>query len=305
MTFRPMLATRESITEEDVASLSYPLLVSPKLDGWRCIITPEGPVTRAFEPIPNNYVRNKLKLLPIGLDGELIVGPMTGKDVWNRTQSGLSKHDGEPSFVFHVFDDYRHPGAFVGRLNAARCAIAGIPYDLVPVIHLPHTEVHSPHQLADLERHYVYQEFEGMIIRDPAGGYKFGRATRKEATLLKYKRFDHSEALIVGFKEKQRNDNVLETSALGYAKRSKKKEGMVPVGVLGAFECALIDRVDPLGNPITFDLSGFTAKQREEIWANQNNYLRQIARLKHQGFTSDGKPRCPIYEGLRDPRDMS
>jgi len=54
---RPMLA----VAIKDLDDLDYPLYVSPKLDGIRCLIHPElGPVSRKFKPIPNDHIRVSL-----------------------------------------------------------------------------------------------------------------------------------------------------------------------------------------------------------------------------------------------------
>src|SRR5262245_19902959 len=97
--FRPML----SATCEDIAKIRLPAMASPKLDGFRCVIRDGKPLTRNLKPIPNRYVRERLIGLP-AFDGELIVGGPIAPDVWNTTSSGVTSEDGEPDFVFFVFD---------------------------------------------------------------------------------------------------------------------------------------------------------------------------------------------------------
>lgn len=303
MTFRPMLAASKSITPDEVASLSYPLLVSPKLDGIRCLITEEGAVTRSLKPIPNTYIRNKLKALPVGFDGELIVGSMTGNDVFNRTTSGVMSEAGEPQFIFHVFDNFRHPGAFVGRFASVRKRMSYVSYDVCPAFALPHHEMASPTELAAYEQCCVRQGFEGIMIRDPAGSYKFGRATRKEGSLLKYKRFEDAEATIIGIKEKQHNANEAKINALGLTERSTHKANKIGTGVLGAFECVREVAGDG-AKSIYFDLSGFTDQQREEFWEARDKLVGRTVKFKHQGLTPEGKPRFPVFQGFRDARDL-
>ncbi len=61
---------------------------------------------------------------------------------------------------------------------------------------------------------------------------------------------------------------------------------------------------------ITFDVgSGFDAVQRIEYWywrgtGTAFDPIGKIVKVKHQGFTPDGKPRFPIFQGFRDERDM-
>jgi DNA ligase-1 len=87
MTFKPMLASPAPET------IKFPVLASPKLDGIRCIIRDGVAVSRNLKPIPNVYIQKSLAGLP-PLDGELIVGPPVGNDVWNRSNSGVMSRDG-------------------------------------------------------------------------------------------------------------------------------------------------------------------------------------------------------------------
>ena len=81
LNFKPMLACDCVPVEE----LVFPLIASPKLDGVRCIITAEGALSRTLKPIPNVNVQQLLEGLPIGLDGELMVGEPTAPDVYRKT----------------------------------------------------------------------------------------------------------------------------------------------------------------------------------------------------------------------------
>ena len=106
--FRPMLAG----TCKDVESLSYPVAVSPKLDGIRCTIVNGVPQTRSGKPIPNHFIRNTLtNPLLDGLDGELIIGKPTDPDVYRTTNSAVMSLDGTPTFSFHVFDNFLSEGS--------------------------------------------------------------------------------------------------------------------------------------------------------------------------------------------------
>jgi DNA ligase 1 len=68
---------------KDLTGIKYPILASPKLDGIRCIMINGVAMSRTLKPIPNLYVQERLKNLPNGLDGELIVGNPTNPDVFN------------------------------------------------------------------------------------------------------------------------------------------------------------------------------------------------------------------------------
>ena len=107
MIFKPML----SATLKDTTKIRYPVLVSPKLDGIRCLMLYDHdnvtrPFSRKLLPIPNKYINRCLAGLP-AFDGELIVGEPTGSDCINRASSGVMSVEGTPDFTYHVFDVLR------------------------------------------------------------------------------------------------------------------------------------------------------------------------------------------------------
>ena len=70
-TFKPLLAH----TIEDTSAVKFPCIVSPKLDGIRCIIIDGVAMSRSLKPIRNEYVQKCIGNREYnGLDGELIVG---------------------------------------------------------------------------------------------------------------------------------------------------------------------------------------------------------------------------------------
>ena len=103
--FKPLL----SATLEDPLRLTWPVMVSPKLDGLRCVIKDGQALSRNLKPFRNAYVQDTLRGLPDGLDGELIVGEANRGNVLGRTQSGIMSADGYPDFNYHVFDTFDRP----------------------------------------------------------------------------------------------------------------------------------------------------------------------------------------------------
>jgi len=98
--FRPMLAAKT-----DGENITYPCLVSPKLDGVRAIVRHGQVVSRTLKPIPNTHVQRLFGRAALeGLDGELIIGDPTAEDVYRKTVSGVMSEDGKPEVKFYVFD---------------------------------------------------------------------------------------------------------------------------------------------------------------------------------------------------------
>ena len=81
---QPMLAGKC----EDVNSLRFPVLASPKLDGIRCLRVGNRVLTRKFKEIPNHYTKHLLgRLLASGMDGEIMVPGTTFNALQSRVMS--------------------------------------------------------------------------------------------------------------------------------------------------------------------------------------------------------------------------
>jgi len=291
MTFRPLLA----YTVKDADKLTYPQLASPKLDGIRCLIRDDIPVSRALKPIPNRFIQDQLHCYP-DFDGELLVGDPVDPAAFNRSTSGIMSRDGEPDFTYWVFD-YIHEltlhEPFEARLKMIDEVLAdGTKWPRAKLV--PHTRVDSPKELMDLEAHYVGLGYEGIMVRSPHGPYKFGRSTANQQLLGKVKRFSDTEGTIVGFEELMHNENKAETNELGYTERSTALSGQVPGNTLGALIVSHPDWEETFGIG-----TGFTADERFTLWQNRGILKGQSVKFKHQPSGAKDKPRFPVYLGLR------
>ncbi len=291
----PMLAG----TIKDLNTIWYPVLVTPKLDGIRCLKVNGKAVSRNFKPIPNHYLRGWIEQnFPDGVDGELI---MDGGS-FQETTSAVMTEKGEPrDVVYHIFDYVMgdEPGVlntpYYERMAALRNLIPDIPK--TARVLLP-TEITNEACLLAYETRILAEGYEGVMLRDPKGYYKCGRSTVREGWLLKLKRFSDAEAVVVGFEERMHNANVEKKDAFGHAEHSSHKAGMVPTGMLGAL---VVDR----GDGLVFKIgTGFTEEQRKEIWANRHKYMSKSVKFKFQPTGIKEAPRFPVFLGWRHPDDM-
>ena len=292
MITKPILAA----TIKDVTKLRFPLLVSPKLDGIRCL-RPHGmaPVTRNFKPIPNRFIQEELtKILPEGIDGEILI---KGGE-FNDVQSKVMSFEGEPDFEFWAFDLVQIVGGglhfpFSSRFQRLSDAHVRHPSPRIKVV--PHYRCAD---LASLERYealFLDEGFEGLMARHPNAPYKLGRSTFKEHYLLKLKRFAESEGTVIGFSEKFHNANKLEQDAFGHAKRSSAQDNLVPMNTLGALKVQF--------NGFTFNIgTGFDDSQRQFIWDNKPKHIGLKVTFKHQKSGAKDKPRFPVFKCFR--RDL-
>lgn len=281
--FRPMLAGTVTAPEK----LRFPMLATPKIDGIRCLVLGGKALTRSLKPVPNRYIQRLASTLPEGLDGELLCGD------FNSTQSAVMSEDGEPDFIYLVFDQIG-PGGYSYRVDGLlRLSLPGWCFRLMPVA------IEDRYALDDYEAKCLAGGYEGVMLRAPGGPYKFGRSTEKEGYLLKLKRFEDSEAVVVGFEEQMRNGNEATTNALGLTERSSHKANLVPAGVLGTL------LVRDIYTGVEFGVStGMTAAQRADLWARRDTLLGQVVKYKHQPHGAKEAPRLPVFLGFRDWRDM-
>lgn len=302
MNHKPMLA----VDCGDLDTVAFPVFASPKLDGVRAIITADGVLSRSLKPIPNRRVQELLRGLPVGLDGELMVGDPCAPDVYRRTVSVVMSDDapidgidGSDGLRFHVFD-YQTDGGYSYRRRILENEFEDFwefsHLALVPNVHL------SRRGLEECEAEWVAAGYEGAMLRTPDGPYKHGRSTRKEGYLLKLKRFVDSEAVVIGVTELMHNGNEAKTNELGRTARSSAQAGKTGTGVLGAL------RVRDVKTGVEFEIgTGFTAAERALYFAPFGHRVGGmpglLAKYKYFPGGSKDKPRFPVFLGWRSSLD--
>jgi len=288
LSFKPMLADAV-----DLSILRYPVVVSPKLDGVRATFIGGVLRTRSLKPLANRAIQLIRSDYP--LDGELIVGPANGKSVFRDTMKVVSAHDAPiDGLMYHVFDIV-YEGSFKSRLHAAHASIEGSNF-MTPV---PHVLVENETSLLRCEEVYLEEGYEGLMIRDPMGKYKFGRSTAREGALLKMKRKLTSEARVIGFEEQMHNGNLAQTNELGYTERSSHQDNMFPMGVLGAL------MVKDVKTGVEFNVgTGFTAEDRAGIWKQKDTLIWKLISYEYLPYGVKDKPRHPVFLGWRMEEDQ-
>lgn len=290
--FKTMLAGKA-----DPAKLRFPLLASPKLDGVRVHIIDGVAVSRNLLPFKNPAIQERYGRPEYnGLDGEFMVGSATAEDAFRMTGVLNSLRGDISNVVFHVFDDFTHPAMeFHTRLSRGHYRVMDNPH-FTPV---EHYEAESQEDVDNLEAAFLEQGYEGAMLRDPVGRYKFGRSTSNEGLLLKLKRFEDGEAEIIGYEERMHNANEKTLVKNGKAVRNTKKEGKVGTGVLGAWQ------VRDLKTGVEFSVgSGFTDAERAKFWEDPGSWNFHVIKYQYFPTGSKDKPRFPTFKGFRDPIDL-
>jgi DNA ligase-1 len=275
--------------------ITFPKLASPKFDGNRCYIEDGQAKSSTGKPIRNEYIREMLSDPALnGLDGELIVGSPTAKDVRRATTSGVSSYTGRPDFQFYVFDNFLLSHNFAMRTEMVNVLrrnefVTPVPHELL--FNLPDVE--------EYECKVLEQGYEGVILRCPNAPYKQGRSTLKENWALKLKRFVDAEATIIDTYERMHNDNEATKNEHGYTSRSSHGENKRPAGDLGGLT------VRDLKTGVEFNVgTGFDAAERVALWDKRDNIVGKIITYKHFPIGAKDKPNLPSFVSFRDPEDM-
>lgn len=298
--FKPMRA-RDAVIDK----IQYPVAMQPKLDGERlCVLTGES-FSRSMKHIGNQWLRNEIaKIFQDAeyqhADGEIQVG---GKFTTTTGMLTSNNRDGE-DFIYHVFDlpisgltfaeRHAYLVKFVGTLDDSRIQV------------VPYTVIHD--EIALLAQHKIYDadpRLDGSIIRNLDSMYKHGKGTISKQETLRIKSWQDSEAEIIGFEERMKNNNEAQTNELGRTFRSSAKAGKAPTGMIAKY------LVKWRGNEFKVTVSGSMEddpetgeKGRKWRWDNKAQYLGKFVKFRYQGLTVNGVPRFATELGLRDPITM-
>ena len=290
---RPLLSCEVSID-----NINFPIYVSTKFDGVRALVIDSVVYSRSLKPIRNKHVQ-KLFGKPEynGFDGELIVGDIYAKDVFQKTTSGVMSKDGEPDVTFYVFDIFtNNTETYKERLYTLNDKLVLVQFH--NIVATQQLYIQTKEELIELLSKEKVKGGEGLIGRNPNGVYKYGRSTPKEQFSMKFKFFQQEDFEVIGFTERMHNSNEQKRDELGYAERSSAKEGMIPMNTLGSLVLKYGDTTFNVG-------TGFSDALRDEIWFNQEKYLGKLASIRYMSVGAKDKPRVPSFIWFRDEDDMS
>lgn len=284
--------------EVPLEQIKLPVFISTKLDGIRAVVIDSVVYSRSLKPIRNKHVQQLFgKPEYNGTDGELVVGDIYSKDVFQKTTSGVMSAEGNPDVTFYVFDVWNAPDE---DFTARRLILHNRLKAVSPESKVVALEQHYVQTLYELQQYLEDERIkggEGLICRNPEGKYKYGRSTPKEQLSVKLKFFEQDEFEVIGFEERMHNTNEATTNELGYTERSSCKENLIPMNTLGSLVLKYGDSSFKVG-------TGFSDEQRQEIWNNKESYLGKLASIRYMSVGQAILPRIPSFIGWRDEDDL-
>lgn len=269
--------TLAKVYEDYENSVTFPAVVSPKLDGIRCKATKDGLFTRNDKPILScPHIINSLKEyfekggLPV--DGELYNHAL--KDNFNKIVSLVKKQkptqadleESKSLIEYHIFD-IQSPEFFSGRYIT-------IMQELFQKDHLKvvvQKTALSKYDIEGFAEEFLEDGYEGAMVRwgENLKTYQYGRTKN----LLKVKVFHTVEADIIDIQE-------------GIGKRAN---------TVGKYIIRQDNGIEQEAAPSGSD------EYNAEIWARREEIIKKKrGTYKYQGVTPDGKLRFPIHVEIRD-----
>jgi DNA ligase-1 len=214
---------------------------------------------------------------------------------------------GEP-WIFHVFDNWAAQGSFSERYRVADGIVSDTGWTDLALSMVPNRTIEDAAALEAYEELLLSNGYEGVILRDPAGAYKYGRASATKGELLKLKRFEDFEAEVIGVYEEQHNANEKYTNELGRGQRSTAKAGLIGKGRLGGL---ILRGLNTGWEGVEFRCgTGFDHAQREALWSEavavsavggaDAGLNGRVAKIKCFPVGVKDKPRHPVFLGWRE-----
>lgn len=285
----------------------FPLLASVKMDGRRCLIHKGQLLSRTMKRQPNLNLPKHLagiikhsKERGLTLDGELYAHNLP----FGELESILKGHDTfiPSSIAFHCFDVLRTEDWGAPTMHfAVRASWTMLLPDLPNLVKVPHALIEDEVQLQQAYEAAIADGYEGLILRNPNGLYKHGRATVNEGIIFKMKAFETADAKVVGWKEQQKLKSDIErtTNEMGKLAKTYKEEDFEPANTMGALIV-----VDERGREFSLGWGrGWTHAMRQKLWRTRHNLLGQWVEFRYMVAGEKDVPRMPQLLRFREAKD--
>lgn len=277
--FAVMLADNKQPKLEGVV---YPVLVQPKLDGFRAIYIPgTGFMGRNGKALPNvNFSEHFPTLFEVSdfvFDGELYSegGFNTIASVLNSEDKPLKRTKGkEYNIRYHIYDgmplkDWKEQGCKLGYSDRQEEVNKRIREIFKIGAHIRQVSSLVANNQEELEKFHALNlktGFEGSMLKDPNGLYQWKRVRLSTQTMMKLKPIITEDVKVTGFVE---------------------GEGRLQ-GKLGKL------LVDFNGVKVGVG-TGFTDTEREKVWNDRPYYIGKMVEVKGMEKTPDGSIRHPVF----------
>jgi DNA ligase-1 len=252
---------------------STPYICQPKLDGIRCVaLNISGKYvlmsanSNIISSVPhiNEALEESFADSNTSFDGELYIHNSSFEHINSIVSRTVNPHPESASIEFHIFDIVNESLPMIFRLIFLNDFKESVKNNCLQFV-----EYKSTYNLEQTYLYFTYlikKNYEGIIVRDQDGLYVFKRSTN----IMKFKPRKSDIYKVIGFTEEVSKDGI-------------------PKDTLGSLMLSSDDST-------TFEVgSGFSLKQRKDIWNNRENYLNRSVKVLYQNLTNKKIPRFPIF----------
>lgn len=309
--FKPLLAPNQEVNLDEII---YPILASYKLDGVRIVFYKGQILTRSLKQLPNKQLRFKFEAIrkytednQCILDGEIYSHELTFQEIISfcMTQDFEDKKSVKKfgkvmtipeSLKFYCFDmiiDDDINLSFKTRINNIKFA-----HITLELLNIEQWSCFSKEDVENLFENALDNGYEGLILRDPNGRYKFGRGTIKEGIIYKVKPFRTFDTEVIGVVQatEVNEDAEKKTNELGRSVTSKKKGDRHLIEKASAFVVNYEDK------ELKVTLA-MTDEEKEEVWRNKETYIGKWIEYKGMLVGSKDVPRHPVMIRFREDKN--
>lgn len=287
--------------DADIAKLRFPLIAQPKIDGVRGLVINNQLRTRELKPFANRALMENLSRPAFnGFDFEIACGTAHAAhpDLCRMTTSQVNTIAGSGIVSIHVFDDFSYPNLpYETRYKALGERLGNNIHLVNPsvmIYMMPSKIVESHDEILAFEEHVLLLGYEGIILRDPKSLYKFGRATARENSFLRIKRFVDDEAICTNIIEAQMNLNEARLSETGYLVRSSHVENKIGKSMVGAIE------LEKNGKRFLIGPGNMSEHDRIRFWQNPHLIIGKPVTFKHFPHGRKDAPRLATFKHIRE-----
>lgn len=286
------------------SSIVYPAYVQPKLDGVRCVCKlVDGVITftsrggKAYKVPKHILVDLEVffdKHKDIVLDGEVYIHGTPLQDIVSAVRNSPKKlpkdknsvkyqsilednekiENNHAKLTYCVFDIAYDAPWSIRRETLFWCKDK---YTTVNLEFIADIEINSEAEVYEYHDGYVSQGYEGVMIRNANGLYRWNY---RSSELQKYKVFKDEEFLIV--------DIVEANEGFG-----------VPVCKLNDTSKVSPEYIKKFGYTFKATFKG-SHKQRLALFMERDNIIGKSGTVKFQTYTNDGIPQFPVMLNLRE-----
>ena len=212
----PMLAKTVAFKDGKIKGMKFPVLVQPKLDGFRCrcncvvsdskieLFSRNNLLYKGLPTLKSELLQlyeklSKNKQEQLHLDGELYIHDIPFEDL----SGSIKRAQNRPGYdikniEFRIYDCFSLDDLKISFENRTKFLKTIIPTGNINLKYVRTEVVTSLNEFKEYYSLFMEKGYEGIMIRNPKSPYEI---SKRSSHLQKYKEFNDDEFEIIGFQE--------------------------------------------------------------------------------------------------------